>query len=237
MDRLEAGARQLGLSLGHKALEQFYIYYRELIAWNRKVNLTAITDYKEVQVKHFLDSITVATAMNSALESPRLIDIGTGAGFPGLPLKILLPDIKLTLLDSTAKKARFLEDIVQKLGLEGIDIVVGRAEEVGHFLQRREKYNLAVSRAVAALPALVELALPFCAVGGSFIAHKKGDIEEEVARSEKAIEVLGGRLREVRALDLPQLDDQRFLVIIDKAQPTPQKYPLHPGVPARRPVV
>jgi 16S rRNA (guanine527-N7)-methyltransferase len=223
------------VELGPAQLEQFEVYYQELIDWNKRVNLTAITDYEEVQLKHFLDSLTVVLAWQPAKDS-RVIDVGTGAGLPGIPLKIVFPDIKLTLLEATAKKAGFLRHIVEKLGLADVEIVVGRAEEVAHQPRYREGFDLVLSRAVAALPTLVELALPFAAVGGSFIAQKKGNISEEISRADRAIKLLGGRLRELKRVDITGLADERYLVIIDKVSPTPAKYPRRPGLPAKRPL-
>ena len=166
-----------------------------------------------------------------------LIDVGTGAGIPGIPLKILLPEIKLVLLDATAKKATFLHHIKGKLELDNVEIIVGRAEEVAHKTQYRENFDLVLSRAVARLPTLVELTLPFCAPGGSFIAQKKGDVNSEITRADRAISLLGGNLREVKRIELAEFADERWLVIIDKVAPTPPQYPRRPGIPAKRPLV
>ena len=203
------------------------------------MNLTAITDYEDVQIKHFLDSLTVTLAWQQPVvdTSFRLIDVGTGAGIPGLVLKILFPDIRLVLLDSTAKKAAFLQHIKSELGLDNVEIVVGRAEEIAHQAQYREQFDMVLSRGVALLPTLIELTLPFCTIGGSFIAQKKGDIDLELSQANKAISLLGGSLREVRKIDLAEFTDKRRLIIIDKVSATPQQYPRRPGIPAKRPVL
>lgn len=236
MEKLKEGAQKLGLELTPDQLEKYEIYYRELVDWNKRVNLTHITDYEEVQLKHFLDSLTVTLVWPLNNVGLRLIDVGTGAGIPGIPLKLVFPNMKLVLLEAVAKKAAFLEHITQKLGLDDVEIVVGRAEEVAHQNKYREKFNLVLSRAVAPLPTVVELALPFCALGGGFIAQKKGDIKAEINNATKAIEILGGRLREVKPLDLAEFADKRYLVVIDKISETPQKYPRRPGMPAKRPL-
>jgi 16S rRNA (guanine527-N7)-methyltransferase len=239
MEKLNVGAKKLGLHLTPQQLEQFHIYYQELIDWNQRMNLTAITGYEEVQIKHFLDSLTVLLALKQPMGSGsfQLIDVGTGAGIPGIPLKILLPDIKLVLLDATAKKAAFLYHIKQKLELDGVEIVVGRAEDVAHKAQYREKFELVLSRAVAPLPTLVELTLPFCAIGGSFIAQKKGLIDPELSQAVRAISLLGGNFREMKKVDLEEFTDERWLITIDKVLPTPQQYPRRPGIPAKRPLL
>jgi len=239
MKKLEFGAKKLGIELSPQQLEQFQVYYQELIDWNRRLNLTRITDYEEVQTKHFLDSLTVVLALPQKIGRVgfRVIDVGTGAGIPGIPLKILIPDIKLVLLDATAKKATFLHHIRDKLGLDNVEIIAGRAEALAHEAQYREKFELVLSRAVASLSALVELTLPFCAVGGSFIAQKKGEIDAEVSQAGRAISLMGGSLREVKKIDLEEFTDKRWLVIIDKVSPTPEQYPRRPGIPVKRPLL
>jgi len=236
MKTLISGARKLGIELAPGQLDKFEVYYHELIEWNKRMNLTRITDYAEVQLKHFLDSLTVLTAVQLT-DGLRLIDVGTGAGMPGIPVKIVSPGIDLTLLEATGKKTKFLEHIVSVLGLEGVEIVSSRAEETGHNTGYREKFSLALSRAVAPLPVAVELSLPFCQVGGLCVTLKKGNIEAEVQQSLKAIGIMGSRLREVKPVALPGLNDKRYLVIIEKLKPTPPQYPRRPGIPAKKPII
>lgn len=239
MKNLNEGAGKLGIRLDSGQLEQFELYYRELIEWNKRINLTAITDYASVQVKHFLDSLTVTLALSEEeVASPdfKIVDVGTGAGFPGVPLKILFPRPSLLLIEPTTKKTAFLDHIVGKLELQNVEVLNSRAEEAAHLPAYRERFDLVLSRAVALLPTLAELTLPFCRIGGRFIAQKKGGVDQEMGVAKKAIAVLGGRLDETRKIELDEFTDVRYLVIIDKICPTPREYPRRPGVPKRRPI-
>ncbi len=237
MNSLSEGAKQLGITLDSLQLKQFELYYHELADWNSRINLTAIVDSEGVQIKHFLDSLTLISVIKDKIASGyRIIDIGSGAGFPGIPLKIAMPDIKMTLLEATAKKVLFLEHIVKKLALNDIEIINRRAEEAAQKPEYREQFDVAVSRAVAELAVLSELTLPFCKTGGCFIAQKKGDLQLEIEQSLKAVEILGGRLSKVEKINLAGLDDERYLVIIDKVMPAPGKYPRRPGIPEKRPI-
>lgn len=238
MEILGSGAGRLGLQLSPEQLQQFETYYHELIDWNRRVNLTTITGYNEVQVNHFLDSLTIALVWQPSAGStaPHIIDVGTGGGVPGIPLKVAFPQIRLVLLEATAKKSAFLRHLQDQLKLEDVEIVVGRAEDVAHNTQYREGFDLVLSRGVAPLPTLAELTLPFCAVGGSVVVHKKGDIQEELTKASRAINICGGELREARAVDLPELPDERQLVVIEKVSATPEQYPRRPGIPKKRPL-
>ena len=206
--------------------------------WNQRINLTSITDYEEVQIKHFCDSLTVTLGLKSTVLSnhPHVLDVGSGAGFPGIPLKILLPGIRLVLLESTAKKTVFLRHLKEKLGLDDVEIVTGRAEEAAHLEKYRENFDIVLSRAVAPLSALVELTLPFCTIGGRFIAQKKGEIDSEASQATKAIGAMGGSLREIKRIELEEFADERYLIIIDKVSSTPTQYPRRPGMPAKKPI-
>ena len=234
MEKLISGARQLALSLSTEQVKCFQSYYNELIDWNQRMNLTSIVDYDEVQVKHFLDSLTLALAFSKLPE--RVLDVGTGAGLPGMALKILYPGIELTLIDSVRKKASFLDHLIDTLGLDGVAVVAGRAEELAHEDRYRQHFDVVVSRGVARLATLLELTLPFCAVGGVVVAMKKKDVDDELNEAEAAIGVLGGRLKSVMHLRLKELDD-RALVIIDKVTDTPERYPRRSGIPQKRPLL
>jgi 16S rRNA (guanine527-N7)-methyltransferase len=239
MKELIAGAGKLGIELNARQVRQFELYYQELIEWNKKINLTAITDYSSVQVKHFLDSLTITLVLpDKDVENQdfNIIDIGTGAGFPGVPLKILFSQPRLVLIEPTTKKTAFLHDIIHKLELENVEVLNSRAEEAAHSPLYRERFSLVLSRAVALLPTLVELTLPFCQIGGRFIAQKKGEVDRELSRAGKAIATLGGELDQIKKIGLDEFNDERYLVIIDKIYPTPNKYPRRPGLPRRRPI-
>ncbi|HEY91816.1 MAG TPA: 16S rRNA (guanine(527)-N(7))-methyltransferase RsmG [Dehalococcoidia bacterium] len=238
MEKLISGVSRLGLQFETGQLEQFEVFYRELTAWNKRINLTSITGYEEVQVNHFLDALTLVLAWQPPQRNNRLriIDIGTGAGIPGIPLKIIFPDLRLVLLESTAKKAVFLKHLCEQLDIDDVEVVTGRAEEIAHREQYREQFELVLSRAVAPLPTLVELTLPFCTAGGIFIAYKKGDIETELEQARNAINILGGKLQGITTVDLPEFPGRRCLVVVDKISPTPDKYPRRPGMPSKRPL-
>jgi len=236
MDSLKAGAEKLGIKLGERELGQFQTYYQELVEWNQRMNLTSITDYEQVQVDHFLDALTVTLVWRPGDAQARVIDIGTGAGIPGIPLKIAFQQIRLTLLDATAKKAGFLRHVVGKLELGGTEVVAGRAEDIAHHAAYREQFDLVLSRAVARLATLAELTLPFCRKGGLVIAHKRGQIEAEVNEAAYAIGILGGKLKGVVPVTLPEFTDNRALVVLEKVSPTPENYPRRAGMPGKRPL-
>ena len=238
MDLLREGASRLGLTLTGKQEEQFARYCRELLAWNLKMNLTAIVEYEEVQVKHFLDSLTPTLAIHDRLTlGGSLLDVGAGGGFPGIPLKIAYPGVSLTLMDSVGKKGAFLEHIISDLELDGTSIHIGRAEDGALKPHLREAFDVVVSRGVAPMRILMELTLPYCTQGGVTAVLKKGDIEPEVGDSLHAMKVLGGRLRQVVPVEgIEGLEDERVVVVVDKVSATPAKYPRRPGLPQKHPL-
>jgi 16S rRNA (guanine527-N7)-methyltransferase len=238
MEILENSARKLGISFTKQQLDRFEIYYRELVEWNRRINLTAITGYGDVQTAHFLDSLSIILALKEcqAGEVFKMIDIGAGAGFPGIPLRLVMPDISLVLLEATVKKAAFLKHIVEKLNLDNVEIITGRAEDLAQNNCYRERFEIVLSRAVAPLATLAELTLPFCKIGGFLIAPKKGDISQEIAVAKRAIATLGGQFREVIEIPLEEFSDSRCLVVIKKVRETPAKYPRRSGIPAKKPI-
>lgn len=229
----------IGVTLNDRQIEQFEQYFAILTEWNQVMNLTAITEEKEVVTKHFTDSLALVKAMpKEELEAGRtLIDVGTGAGFPGIPLKIAFPNLKVTLLDSLNKRVKFLNTVCEELGLEGVEAVHGRAEDFGQNPKYREQYDLCVSRAVANMASLSEYCVPFVKVGGYFIPYKSGDVEEELKKAEKAIKLLGGTLCGVSKFSLPGGDGERSLIKIRKEKTTGKRYPRKAGLPAKEPLV
>jgi len=238
MERLSTDARELNIALTDRHVAAFETCFRELMAWNKRFNLTAITDREGVLVRHFLDSLSCLKALSRAeLEAgARVIDVGTGAGFPGLPLKIVCPGMRLTLLEATGKKVTFLEHLVKALELKQVDVIHGRAEELGQSPVHREHYDWALARAVAELPTLAEYLLPLVRVGGTVLAQKGEGAAAEVHGADKAITTLGGRTRQLVPVELRGLAETRYLVVVDKVAATPEKYPRRPGMPNKRPL-
>lgn len=236
-NKLKTGAQQLGLDLSTEQLETLLEYMKILREWNQKINLTAIDKPEEIVVKHFLDSLSILKVLDLS-GSERIIDIGTGAGFPGLVLKIIYPDLKLTLLDSVKKKVNFLRQAAYQLDLDldTIEFIHGRAEDLGRNRQHREAYDYVVARAVAYLNILSEYALPFVKVGGQFIAQKGESAKKEVVDSQVALEKLGGETINLEAVDLPYNNDDRYLIVIDKIMATASQYPRQAGTPKKNPL-
>ena len=238
LDTFREDLRQLGISLDEKQLFMFMQYYELLIEWNSFMNLTAITDYNEVLKKHFIDSLTLVELLTyERLEkSLSVIDIGTGAGFPGIPLKIVFPDLQITLLDSLQKRVNFLQTVINELSLSDIEAVHGRAEEYVKKGKGREQYDLCVSRAVANLSTLSEYCLPYVKVGGAFVPYKSGNIEEEYIQAQKAIMLLGGKEEKQVSFTIPGTNIARTLFLIEKVKETPAKYPRKAGLPSKEPL-
>ncbi len=226
---------KLGIQLSPQQLNAFSLFEKELLTWNEKFNLTAIRDSEGVRVKHFLDSLTCVLEMKPTPPT-RLIDIGTGAGFPGIPLKILFPKMQLTLVESVGKKASFCSHMMDVLGLAQVQVLTLRAEEVGQLKEHREKYDWAVARAVAAMPILLEYLLPLVRVGGAILAQKGESAHAEAQSAERASRLLGGHLKHITPLTLPGVVEERFLVVYNKVAATPPQYPRRVGVPAKSPL-
>jgi len=243
VETLAAGAAALSLPLSAAQREAFTRYRDLLLAWNRRVNLTAIVEPTEVETRHFLDSLTCAAPLlarwDDAARVPalRCVDVGSGGGFPGLPLKLVLPQLQLTLLEATAKKADFLTCLVADLGLGGVEVVCDRAEALAHSPGHRESYDVAFARALAPLPTLLELTLPFLRPAGLLVAPRKGHVGADVASAARAGETLGGGPPACIPVTVPPLADGRVLVVVDKVGPTPPGYPRRAGIPAKRPLV
>ena len=235
LSTLEEGLKIWNLTLSDLQRKQFIQYYEYLIKMNNVMNLTAITEFQEVMIKHFLDSISCVQAIDFS-KIHQIIDIGTGAGFPGIPLKIMFPDIEIILLDSLNKRISFLENTFSLLHLENIRAYHGRAEEYARKKEFRENFELCVSRAVSNLATLSEYCLPFVKIKGSFIAYKSGSVEEELQNAKKAINTLGGEVKKVKYFSLPDTDIERSLVLIEKIRTTSNKYPRKAGTPLKEPI-
>lgn len=223
--------------LSERQLNQFYLYYELLIKWNEVMNLTAITEMDQVVTKHFIDSLSLIKIVdNLASEKISIIDVGTGAGFPGIPLKIAFPNIKVMLLDSLNKRVKFLDEVISQLDLENIETVHGRAEDLGRDKKYRENFDLCVSRAVANLSTLLEYCLPFVKKNGLFISYKSGKIEEELNQAKGALRLLGGSLEDTVSFQLPKADGERCLIKIRKIDNISKKYPRKAGLPGKEPL-
>ncbi len=230
-DKLEV----FSVTLDDRMLQQFSDFYEILIEWNQVMNLTAIVEYEEVVEKHFADSISLADVIDLH-HGQTVMDVGTGAGFPGIPLKIIFPDLQITLLDSLNKRIRFLNEVIQRLGLTDIEAIHGRAEDFARKEGYREHFDLCVSRAVANLSSLSEYCLPYVRKGGYFIAYKSGEIEEELESSKNAVRLLGGEVEDVIKFSLPGTDISRSFIKIGKIEHTKKKYPRKAGLPAKEPL-
>lgn len=232
---LVKGVNDLNIELSNNQIESFVLYKELLKEWNQKINITSITDDIEIDIKHFLDSLTpVVTNLINGKKS--LIDIGTGGGFPGIPLKIYNNELKVTLLDSLNKRIIFLDEVIKSLGLKDIDAIHGRAEELGRQKEYREQHDICISRAVASLDTLAEYCIPFVKKGGYFISMKGPDIDEELRNSQKAINILGGKVVDTKILTLPESDIRHSLIVIEKIKETSTKYPRGGGRPRSRPL-
>lgn len=233
-DKMKEYANELGIILSESQIEMFFKYMNLLLEWNKKINLTAITDEEEIIIKHFIDSITISKYI--PLETS-LVDVGTGAGFPGIPLKIIRDNIKIVLLDSLQKRINFLDVIIKELNLRDIETIHARVEDCGQNKEYRESFDIATSRAVANLSTLLEYLLPLVKVNGKVICMKGSSVNEEIQNSKKAINVLGGKMEEDIEFNLPKTDIKRNIILISKISTTPTKYPRKPGTPAKAPII
>lgn len=238
-NKFESSLNQIGITLSESQKTAFDQYYETLVEWNKVMNLTGITAYEEVWLKHYIDSLAVNVVTGTKwnlTDKLKIIDIGTGAGFPGIPLKIAFENLDVTLLDSLNKRIKFLNEIINQLKLKNIKTIHGRAEDFARQKEYREQFDLCVSRAVANLSTLSEYCLPYVKVGGSFISFKSGEIEDEIENSEKAIKLLGGKIVKVKKLILPYSDIERSFVVIEKIKNISAKYPRKAGMPSREPL-
>lgn len=225
--------KEISIEFSNIQIERFYKYMNLLIEWNEKINLTAITEPKEIIIKHFIDSLTVLKDIKG---KNTLVDVGTGAGFPGIPLKIMDEEIKITLLDSLNKRINFLNEVINQLDLKNIETIHSRVEEAGKNKKYRERFDIATARAVANLATLSEYMLPLVKVGGKSICMKGSEVSEELQNSKKAISILGGEIENIDNFQLPKSDMMRNIVIIKKVKNTPNKYPRKPGTPSKEPI-
>lgn len=236
---LKEEIKKIGIELDDNQSRQFLSYYNLLVDWNKVMNLTAITDYKEVVKKHFVDSLSIIKVIDEEYlqsENKSFIDIGTGAGFPGIPIKIVFPELKFTLLDSLNKRIRFLNEVIESLKIKNIETIHGRAEDFAKQKKYREQYDVCVSRAVANLSTLSEYSLPYVKKNGYFISYKSESIEEEIKNSGNAVKFLGGEIEEVIKFELPNSDIKRAIVKIKKVRATEKKYPRKSGMPSKEPL-
>ena len=236
-DLMEQGLGEYSIGLSDRQMNQFYEYYQLLLQWNKVMNLTAITELEEVVTKHFVDSLALVKVLDrEILDGMKVLDLGTGAGFPGIPIKITFPGVKMVLLDSLNKRIKFLDEVIERLGLEVIRVVHGRAEDYGRDGQYREMFDLCVSRAVANLATLSEYCIPFVKIGGFFIPYKSGNVQEEIDQAKGALKLLGGRMEARAEFMLPGSDMSRMLLKIKKIEGTAKRYPRKAGMPGKEPL-
>ena len=229
------GCLELGIQLTDTQVNQFETYYELLVEWNKVMNLTGITEYDEVMQKHFVDSLSIVKAADLG-QCKKVLDMGTGAGFPGIPIKIVYPHLEVVLLDSLNKRIKFLNEVIGKLGLSGITAIHGRAEDYAKQKEYREMFDLCVSRAVANLASLSEYCIPYTMLHGNFISYKSGSIEDELQNAKNAVFLLGGKMKDTVKFTLPGSDIERSLVVIEKVKKTPGKYPRKAGLPSKEPI-
>ena len=235
LDKFKAGLKELNIVLDQNQTEQFLNYYEMLIQWNKVMNLTGITEFDQVVEKHFLDSLCLVKSVDLT-KKYRILDLGTGAGFPGIPLKIAFPETEVVLLDSLNKRIKFLDNLIEKLELSNTLTIHGRAEDFARDKEYREAFDLVVSRAVANLALLAEYCVPYVKLGGYFVSYKSGDVDNEAKEGEKAVMAMGGRIEKIIPFTLPDSDIERSLVVIRKTESTPKRFPRKAGIPAKEPI-